>query len=40
MDAKDTPRYTIGVDTMTDMVKLHVKQLIMDQTPSNQTAIK
>jgi hypothetical protein len=45
MDAKDTLKYTIGVDIVTNMLKLHAKQLMMNQTAagnqtmsSNQTA--
>ena len=38
MDAKDTLKYTIGVDIVSDMLKLHAKQLIMNQTATNQTA--
>ena len=37
MDAKDTLKYTIGVDIVANMLKLHAKQLIMNQTAGNQT---
>lgn len=37
MDAEDTLKYTIGVDIVADMLKLHARQLIMNQTSSNQT---
>src|SRR6476619_3086723 len=32
MDAKDTLKYTIGVDIVTNMLKSHAMQLIMNQT--------
>ena len=38
MDAKDTLKYTIGVDIVADMLKLHARQLMMNQTAGNQTA--
>ena len=38
MDAKDTLKYTIGVDIVTNMLKSHAAQLIMNQTAGNQTA--
>ena len=38
MDAKDTLKYTIGVDIVTNMLKSHAMQLIMNQTAGNQTA--
>ena len=45
MDAKDTLRYTIGVDIVANLLKLHARQLMMNQTaagnqimPGNQTA--
>ena len=38
MDAKDTLKYTIGIDIVSDMLKLHAKQLMMNQTATNQTA--
>jgi hypothetical protein len=37
MDAKDTLKYTIGVDIVANMLKLHAKQLMMNQTAGNQT---
>jgi hypothetical protein len=37
MDAKDTLKYTIGVDIVANMLKLHARQLIMNQTAGNQT---
>ncbi len=37
MDVKDTLKYTIGVDIVANMLKLHAKQLIMNQTAGNQT---
>ncbi|HZE77076.1 MAG TPA: hypothetical protein VE089_00850 [Nitrososphaeraceae archaeon] len=38
MDAKDTLKYTIGVDIVADMLKLHARQLMNNQTAGNQTA--
>jgi len=38
MDAKETLKYTIGVDIVSDMLKMHAKQLMMNQTSTNQTA--
>jgi hypothetical protein len=36
MDAKDTLKYTIGVDIVANMLKAHGMQLIMNQTAGNQ----
>ena len=38
MDAKDTLKYTIGVDIVADMLKLHARQLMNNQTAGNQTS--
>ena len=38
MDARDTLKYTIGVDIVADMLRLHAQQLIMNQTAGSQTA--
>ena len=37
MDAKDTLKYTLGVDIVANMLKLHARQLMMNQTSGNQT---
>jgi hypothetical protein len=37
MGIKDTLRYTAGVDIVASMLKLHAKQLMMNQTAGNQT---
>ena len=37
MDERETLKYTIGVDIVANMLKLHAKQLIMNQTSGNQT---
>ena len=39
MDAKDTLKYTIGVDIVANLLKLHAKQLLMNQTAGNQTML-
>jgi len=36
MDAKDTLKYSIGVDIVSDMLKAHARQLL--QTSGNQTS--
>jgi hypothetical protein len=44
MDAKDTLKYTIGVDIVSDMLKAHARQLLLlgkaisNQTSGNQTS--
>ena len=38
MDAKETLKYTIGIDIVADLLKLHAKALITNQTAGNQTA--
>jgi len=38
MDAKETLKYTIGLDIVSDMLRMHAKQLMMNQTGTNQTA--
>jgi hypothetical protein len=38
MDAKDTLKYTIGADIVANMLKLHARELIMNQTAGNQTS--
>jgi hypothetical protein len=37
MDAKDTLKYTLGADIVANMLKLHARQLMMNQTSGNQT---
>ena len=37
MDAKETLKNLIGVEILSDLLKLHAKGLIMNQTASNQT---
>lgn len=32
MDAQETLKYTIGVDIVADLLRLHAQQLIMNQT--------
>jgi hypothetical protein len=38
MDAQETLRYTLGVEIVADMLKIHAGELIMNQTASSQTA--
>jgi hypothetical protein len=38
MDARDTLKYTVGVDIVADMLRLHAQQLVMNQTAGSQTA--
>jgi len=40
LDAKDTLKYTIGVDIVADMLKAHARELVMagNQTSGNQTS--
>ena len=37
MDAKETLRNLVGVEILSDLLKLHAKGLIMNQTAGNQT---
>lgn len=39
MDARETLRYTIGVEIVADLLQSHAAQLIMNQTAGNQTGI-
>lgn len=39
MDARETLRYTIGVEIVADLLQSHAVQLIMNQTAGNQTGI-
>jgi hypothetical protein len=39
MDARETLRYTIGVEIVADLLQAHAAQLIMNQTAGNQTGI-
>ena len=36
MDAQETLKYTIGVDIVADLLRLHAQQLIMNQTAGSQ----
>ena len=38
MDAQETLRYTLGVEIVADMLKIHAGELIMNQTAGSQTA--
>lgn len=39
MDARETLRYTIGVEIVADLLQAHSAQLIMNHTAGNQTGI-
>jgi hypothetical protein len=39
MDARETLRYTTGVEIVADLLQAHAAQLIMNQTAGNQTGI-
>jgi hypothetical protein len=37
MDARETLRYTLGVEIVADLLKMHALDLIMNQTAGNQS---
>jgi hypothetical protein len=39
MDARETLRYSIGVEIVDDLLQSHAAQLVMNQTAGNQTGI-
>ena len=39
MDARETLKYTLGVEIVADMLKAHAAELIINRTAGSQTAI-
>ena len=40
MDARETLKYTLGVEIVSDMLKMHAMDLIMNRTAGSQSAIQ
>ena len=38
MDARETLKYTLGIEIVADLLKMHALDLIMNQTAGSQTA--
>ena len=40
MDARETLKYTLGVEIVSDMLKMHAMDLIMNRTAGSQSALQ